>query len=94
MMDDKQKQKAIDRLSRIEGQVRGIRKMVEEDRYCMDILTQTRSIFAAIRGVEEYILENHLHTCVTEAIRSGDYAEQSRKMDEIMDLISRIRKGS
>ncbi|GAB6088462.1 metal-sensitive transcriptional regulator [Spirochaeta dissipatitropha] len=94
MMDDKQKQKALDRLSRIEGQVRGIRRMVEEDRYCMDILTQTRSVFAAIRGVEEYILENHLHTCVTEAIRSGDHNEQSRKMDEIMELISRIRKST
>ena len=68
--------------------------MVDEDRYCMDVLTQTRSVFAAIRGVEELIMENHLHTCVTEAVRSGNPSEQSRKMDEIMELISKSRKNS
>jgi CsoR family transcriptional regulator, copper-sensing transcriptional repressor len=92
MMDDKQKAKVGARLKRIEGQVRGIERMVQEDRYCMDILTQTRSIFAALRAVEDLIMENHMNTCVLDAMRSGNDSERHDKVDELMTVLSQFRK--
>jgi CsoR family transcriptional regulator, copper-sensing transcriptional repressor len=77
-----------DRLKRIEGQVRGIARMVEEDRYCIDILTQTRAIRAALRGVEEAVLKDHVEHCVKDAIASGDDAEQRRKVQELVTVLS------
>lgn len=82
-----------DRLKRIEGQVRGIHKMVQEDRYCMDILAQTRSIMAAMRKVEDQIMENHLHTCVREAMVSSDQNEVNEKVSEVMTVVSSLRKN-
>lgn len=82
-----------DRLKRIEGQVRGIHKMVQEDRYCMDILAQTRSIMAAMRKVEDQIMENHLHTCVREAMVSSDQNEVNEKVTEVMNVIASLRKN-
>ncbi len=93
MMDPKQKTDVENRLSRIEGQVRGIRRMVEEDRYCMDILAQTRSIVAALRKVENLVMESHLNTCVAEAMRSRDDREQDDKVKEIMTVIADMRKN-
>ncbi len=93
MMDPKQKTDVENRLSRIEGQVRGIRRMVEEDRYCMDILAQTRSIVAALRKVENLVMESHLNTCVAEAMRSRDDREQDEKVKEIMTVIADMRKN-
>ncbi len=93
MMDPKQKTDVENRLSRIEGQVRGIRRMVEEDRYCMDILAQTRSIAAALRKVENLVMESHLNTCVAEAMRSQDDREQDEKVKEIMTVIADMRKN-
>ncbi|MFP4643925.1 MAG: metal-sensitive transcriptional regulator [Spirochaetales bacterium] len=92
-MDDTTRGKAIDRLKRIEGQVRGVVRMVEEDRYCMDILAQTRSIMAAMRKVEDQVMENHLNTCVREAMESGDEKERTEKISEIMTVLSGIRKN-
>ncbi len=92
-MDDATRGKAIDRLKRIEGQVRGVVRMLEEDRYCMDILAQTRSIMAAMRKVEDQVMENHLQTCVREAMESGDEKERSDKIDEVMTVLSGIRKN-
>ena len=92
MMDPKQKVKVSARLKRIEGQVRGIERMVDEDRYCMDILTQTRSIFAALRAVEDLIMENHMNTCVLDAMRSGGESERREKVDELMTVLSQFRK--
>ena len=92
MMDEKQKQRVQARLSRIEGQVRGIQRMIVEDRYCMDILTQTRSIAAALRGVEDLIMEQHLQTCVADAMRSDDDGQKREKIDEVMEVISKFRK--
>ena len=92
MMDEKQKQQASARLSRIEGQVRGIQRMIDEDRYCMDILTQTRSIAAALRGVEDLIMEQHLQTCVADVMRSDEDGQKREKVDEIMEAISKFRK--
>ena len=92
MMDEKQKQQAQARLSRIEGQVRGIQRMIDEDRYCIDVLTQTRSIAAALRGVEDLIMEQHLQTCVADAMKSDNDGEKKEKVDEIMETISKFRK--
>lgn len=76
----------LDALARIEGQLRGIQKMIEDRRYCVDILTQTRSIHAALRRVERSILETHLRTCVQRAMCAGDAEEREQKMAEILRL--------
>ena len=77
------------RLSRIEGQVRGLSKMVEEDRYCIDIVTQISAVRAALRRVEEEILKDHVSHCVEHAISSGDKVDQRKKISELMDVIGR-----
>ncbi|MFW6252715.1 MAG: metal-sensitive transcriptional regulator [bacterium] len=92
-MDETIKRALSDRLKRIEGQVRGIHKMVQDDRYCMDILAQTRSIMAAMRKVEDQIMENHLHTCVREAMVSSDEQEVNSKVDEVMSVMASLRKN-
>ncbi|TVQ23371.1 MAG: transcriptional regulator [Spirochaetaceae bacterium] len=92
-MDEKMMRALSDRLKRIEGQVRGIHKMVQEDRYCMDILAQTRSIMAAMRKVEDQIMENHLHTCVREAMVSSDEHEVNSKVGEVMTVMAGLRKN-
>jgi len=80
----------LTRLRRIEGQVRGIAAMVEEGRYCVDILAQTRAVQAALRKLEEEILAAHVASCVVDAARSGRRAEQDAKIAELMDVISRF----
>ena len=77
------------RLSRIEGQVRGIARMVDEDRYCIDIVTQIGAARAASRRVEEEILQDHVAHCVEHAISSGDAEEQRRKVAELIQVLSR-----
>jgi DNA-binding FrmR family transcriptional regulator len=77
------------RLSRIEGQVRGLARMVEDDRYCIDVITQIAAIRAALRGVEEEILKDHVAHCVEHAIMSGNKAEQRRKVAELIDVLGR-----
>lgn len=77
------------RLHRIEGQVRGIERMVDEDRYCIDIVTQIGAVRAALRRVEEEILREHVAHCVEHAISSGDKADQRRKVAELMDVMGR-----
>ncbi|MBA7465462.1 MULTISPECIES: metal-sensitive transcriptional regulator [unclassified Bradyrhizobium] len=77
------------RLNRIEGQVRGLAKMVDEDRYCIDIVTQISAVRAALRRVEEEILKDHVAHCVEHAIRSGDKADQRRKIAELMEVVGR-----
>ena len=80
----------VDRLRRIEGQVGGLVRMVQEERYCVDILTQVRAVRAALRRVEEAVLREHVEHCVAQAIRSGDEAEQKAKVDELLDVIGRF----
>jgi len=80
------------RLGRIEGQVRGLSKMVEEDRYCIDIVTQISAVRAALRRVEEEILRDHVAHCVEHAIASGDQADQRRKVSELIDVLSRTHR--
>ncbi|MFN3746481.1 MAG: metal-sensitive transcriptional regulator [Hyphomicrobiaceae bacterium] len=79
----------LKRLNRIEGQVRGLARMVEEDRYCIDIVTQIAAVRAALRRVEESILRDHIDHCVRHAIASGDKAEQEQKVAELMEVLSR-----
>jgi DNA-binding FrmR family transcriptional regulator len=79
----------LKRLSRIEGQVRGLSRMVEEDRYCIDIVTQVSAVRAALKRFEEEILREHIAHCVEHAIVSGDAGEQRRKVAELMDVLAR-----
>jgi len=79
----------LNRLSRIEGQVRGVSRMVEEDRYCIDILTQLQALRAALAKVESELLRDHLGHCVEGAIVSGDKAEQRKKAAELIELLQR-----
>ena len=77
------------RLGRIEGQVRGLSKMVEDDRYCIDIVTQISAVRAALRRAEEEILEDHVGHCVEHAIASGNKREQRQKVNELISVLSR-----
>lgn len=83
------KSEVAKRLSRIEGQVRGLSKMVEDDRYCIDIVTQIAAVRTALRRVEEQVLKDHVGHCVEHAISSGNRAEQRRKIEELMAVVSR-----
>ena len=88
-VDPEIKRSVLTRLRRIEGQIRGLQKMVEEERYCADVLTQVSSVQEALRGVGRAMLHNHLRHCATEAIRSGDAARADAMYDEIMELVYR-----
>ena len=79
----------LKRLSRIEGQVRGLARMVEDDRYCIDIVTQIAAVRAALRRAEEEILRDHVAHCVEHAIASGDKSDQRKKIAELMDVMGR-----
>jgi CsoR family transcriptional regulator, copper-sensing transcriptional repressor len=83
------KDSCLKRLNRIEGQVRGLGRMVEDDRYCIDIVTQISAVRAALRRAEEEILRDHVAHCVDGAILSGNRAEQRRKIAELMDVVTR-----
>ena len=77
------------RLKRIEGQVRGLIRMVEEDRYCIDVVTQIQAVIAAARKVEGEILKDHVAHCVEHAIQSGDPKVQRRKIEELVATLSK-----
>jgi DNA-binding FrmR family transcriptional regulator len=86
------KSASLKRLSRIEGQVRGLSRMVEEDRYCIDIVTQIAAVRAALRRLEEEILRDHVGHCVEHAIASGNKADQRKKIEELMAVIGRAER--
>ena len=88
-MQAETKSSCLKRLSRIEGQVRGLARMVEEDRYCIDVVTQISAVRAALRKLEEEILRDHVGHCVEHAIAAGNKIEQRQKVAELMDVISR-----
>jgi len=88
MQDDTRKTCAT-RLKRIEGQVRGLIRMVEEDRYCIDVVTQIQAVIAAARKVENEILKDHVAHCVEHAIQSGDPKVQRRKIEELVSTLAR-----
>lgn len=80
------------RLRRIEGQIRGVQKMIEEKRYCVDILTQLTSIVGAIKSAEENILERHLKGCVHQSFTKGSKDDKARKIDEVIEVLKKFRK--
>lgn len=85
------KPKLLNRLNRVEGQVRGIARMVEDDRYCIDVLTQIQAVRAALAKVESEMLKAHLDHCIESAIVSGDANEQRQKASELIALLDRAR---
>ncbi|HKW92183.1 MAG TPA: metal-sensitive transcriptional regulator [Methylomirabilota bacterium] len=89
-MDAQTKAKAVGRLRRIEGQVQGIQRMVDEDKYCVDILLQLTAVQGAVEQVQKLLLGQHLESCVTEAVRSGSSRDRQRKMDELLEVFSRF----
>ena len=84
------KQEALQRLARLEGQVRGIARMIEEDRYCIDILNQALAVRAALSQVEMLILQDHADYCVEDAIHASDPQEQRRKFRELVDVFEKV----
>ena len=90
MMDEDTKGRALGRLRRIEGQVQGIQRMVDEDKYCVDILLQLAAVQGAVEQVQKLVLGQHIETCVSEAIRSGNARERQKKVGELMEVFSRF----
>ena len=88
-MRQEAKTATLKRLGRIEGQVRGLARMVEDDRYCIDVVTQISAVRAALRKVEEEVLRDHVGHCVEGAIASGNKTDQRRKIAELMDVLGR-----
>ena len=89
-MDSQTKAKALGRLRRIEGQVQGVQRMVEEDKDCVDILLQVTAVQGAVEQVQKLLLGQHLETCVAEAVRAGSARDRQRKVDELLDIFSRF----
>lgn len=88
-VDPALKAAALTRLRRIEGQVRGLQRMLEEERYCADVLTQVSSVHEALRGVARILFRNHLEHCAATAIRSGDSEQSGAMYDELVELLYR-----
>ena len=91
-MDDATKQSVATGLKRIEGQVRGVLRMVEQERYCVDVLTQISAVRAALHNVEAEILQDHVSHCVAGAFASGDPVEQRHKVEELVETIGRMTR--
>ena len=87
-MRDPVKKSATVRLSRIEGQVRGIARMIADNRYCIDVINQIEAVRAALKKVEDAILADHIEHCVEHAILSGDTADQRRKVAELVEVLT------
>jgi len=88
-VDAELKQANLKRLRRIEGQIRGLQRMVEEDRYCTDIVAQVSSVQEALRGVGRTLMRNHLKHCATKAIRSGSEQQAQEIYDELLEMVYR-----
>ena len=91
-MDEKLKKSQLARLSRIEGQVRGVARMIEEERYCIDVLTQIRAVRAALDKVEQETLGDHLQHCVAHAFHAGSDKDRQIKIDEILEVLDSRRR--
>ncbi|MEO0974887.1 MAG: metal-sensitive transcriptional regulator [Pseudomonadota bacterium] len=83
---------AAQRLARIEGQVRGIKKMVEEDRYCIDVVRQVQAVKAALSGLEGVVLKDHLDTCVEHALAGSDLEARREKVEELVAVLGGRKK--
>jgi DNA-binding FrmR family transcriptional regulator len=86
------KEALVKRLHRIEGQVRGIERMVEDDRYCIDILTQVAAVNTALESLAFRVLDDHVNHCVTDALSSGDPKEAAAKSKELMEAVQRFAR--
>jgi DNA-binding FrmR family transcriptional regulator len=86
------KEALVKRLHRIEGQVRGIERMVEDDRYCIDILTQVAAVNTALESLAFKVLDDHVNHCVTDALASGDPNEAAAKSKELMEAVQRFAR--
>ena len=91
-MNEKLKKSQLARLSRIEGQVRGIARMIEEDRYCIDVLTQIRAVRAALDRVEQETLSDHLQHCVADAFHGGSERDRQVKIEELLEVLDNRRR--
>ena len=91
-MNEASRKSATARLKKIEGQVRGVLRMVETDRYCVDVLTQTAAIRAALHKVEEEVLKDHVAHCVARAFSKGDMVEQQDKVNELVAVLAKLSK--
>ena len=91
MSDKRNTETILKRLSRLNGQVQGVTRMVQEDRYCVDVLTQTAAIRSALRAVERLIIEDHARTCMEQAIVTGDQDRQRAMFQEIVGLLEKVR---
>lgn len=91
-MKTEAKTSCLKRLNRIEGQVRGLARMVEDNRYCIDVVTQIAAVRAALKRVEEEVLRDHVSHCVEHAIASGDKGEQRRKIAELITVLGRSER--
>ena len=91
-MDEKQKKSKLARLGRIEGQVRGVARMVEQERYCIDVLTQIRAVRAALDKVEQETLSDHLQHCVAHAFHAGSERDRQVKIDELLEVLDSRRR--
>lgn len=80
-------------LSKIEGQIRGVQKMIEDKRYCVDIITQIHSVIGALYRVENEVFKKHIDGCVVSALKGKSESEKQNKIDEVVELISRFRKS-
>jgi len=89
-MQEHSKKSVAARLSRTEGQVRGVARMIEQDRYCIDVVNQIEAVRAALKRVEDAILKDHVAHCVEGAIAAGDAADQRRKLAELVQVFGRI----
>ena len=89
-MNDETRTRLLQRLKRAEGQLAGIRRMVEEDQYCVDVLMQIAAVRGALGKVGQLLLGNHVETCVTEALRSGDEERKQQQVDDLMEVFGRF----
>lgn len=90
MIDPETKVKALGRLRRIEGQVQGIQRMVEEEKDCVDVLLQLTAVEGAVEQVQRLLLGRHIESCVADAIRSGSARDRQKKVDELLEVFSRF----
>jgi DNA-binding FrmR family transcriptional regulator len=90
VIDDETKVKVLGRLRRIEGQVQGIQRMVDEEKYCVDILLQLTAVEGAVEQVQRLLLGRHIESCVADAIRTGSTRDRQKKVDELLDVFSRF----
>ncbi|WP_370337595.1 metal-sensitive transcriptional regulator [Parvularcula marina] len=86
------KDAALKRLARIEGQVRGVSKMIDQDRYCIDVVRQVQAIKAALGGLEKVVLDDHLETCVEDALTSDDVDARREKVEELVAVLGGRKK--